>query len=33
VNVGTTGRRLAGRGPASFTLYDSARGRLERLEL
>src|SRR5438067_7564557 len=33
VNVGTTGRRLAGRGPASFTLYDAARGRLERLEL
>ena len=33
INVGTTGRRLAGRGPASFTLYDSASGRLERLEL
>jgi predicted phosphodiesterase len=33
VNVGTTGRRLAGRGPASFTLYDSALGRLERVEL
>jgi len=33
VNVGTTGRRLAGRGPTSFTLYDSVRDRLERLEL
>jgi hypothetical protein len=33
VNVGTTGRRLAGRGPASFTLYDSEHGRLERLDL
>jgi hypothetical protein len=33
VNVGTTGRRLAGRGPASFTLYDSERGRLERVLL
>ncbi len=33
VNVGSTGRRLAGRGPTSFTLYDAARGRLERIEL
>jgi predicted phosphodiesterase len=33
VNVGATGRRLAGRGPASLTLYDSAAGRLERVEL
>jgi predicted phosphodiesterase len=33
VNVGATGRRLAGRGPASFTVYDSAHGRLERVEL
>ncbi|HZR99232.1 MAG TPA: metallophosphoesterase family protein [Chloroflexota bacterium] len=33
VNVGTTGRRLAGRGPASFTLYDSVAGWLVRVEL
>jgi predicted phosphodiesterase len=33
VNVGATGRRLAGGGPASITLYDSAHARLERLEL
>ncbi len=33
VNVGTTGRRLAGRGPASFTLWDDARALLERVEL
>jgi predicted phosphodiesterase len=33
VNVGTTGRRLAGRGPASFTLWDDDSGRLQRIEL
>jgi predicted phosphodiesterase len=33
VNVGTTGRRLAGRGPASFTLWDDGVGRLQRIEL
>ena len=33
VNVGTTGRPLGGRGPASFTLYDSARGELARVAL
>jgi predicted phosphodiesterase len=33
VNVGTTGRRLAGKGPASFTLYDSERASLQRIEL
>ena len=33
VNVGTTGRRLAGRGPTSIALYDSARGHLERILL
>jgi predicted phosphodiesterase len=33
VNVGTTGRRLAGRGPASITVYDPSRAHLQRLEL
>ncbi len=33
VNVGTTGRRRAGCGPASFTLWDEATARLERIEL
>ena len=33
VNVGTTGRPLGGRGPASFTLYDSAGGELTRVPL
>jgi predicted phosphodiesterase len=33
VNVGTTGRRLAGRGPASFTLWDDGAGSLQRIEL
>jgi len=33
VNVGTTGRPLGGRGPASFTLYDSSRGYVERVLL
>jgi hypothetical protein len=33
VNVGATGRRLAGRGPLSFTLWDDGAGRLQRIEL
>lgn len=33
VNVGTTGRPLGGRGPASFTLYDATRGCLDRVLL
>jgi predicted phosphodiesterase len=33
VNVGATGRRLAGDGPLAITLYDSTAGWLERLDL
>jgi predicted phosphodiesterase len=33
INVGATGRRLAGRGPTSITLYDPERSYLERLDL